>query len=158
MENHGVEFTKRWTLVRESVELMRSLWRNDVAEYRGTQLSLEPSWQWPKPQQAGGPRVHLGGGVGPRLLGEVAAWADGWLPISARASLGSRLALMHAACERVGRDPASVEVSVFGAVTTREGLAALSESGVHRAVLTIWAPDRDGALRDLDTWTALLDR
>ncbi len=156
MENHGMRFADRWTRVRETMAAMRALWTNDVGAYEGELVHVAPSWQWPKPAQLKGPPVHLGGGAGPRLLGEVAAWADGWLPISARASLRSRLDAMHSVCEGVGRDPASVMVSVFGATTSAEGLTSLAAEGVHRAVLTSWAGDRDGVLRDLDSWVPLL--
>jgi probable F420-dependent oxidoreductase len=156
MANHGAAFGDRWALVRENVAAMRALWNNDVAAYEGEHVRVAPSWQWPKPSQAGGPPIHLGGGAGPRLLGEVAKWADGWLPISARPSLRSRVDLLHEACEKVGRDPSSVRVSVFGATTDRAGLENLANEGVHRAVLTSWAPDRDGVLRDLDSWLPLL--
>ena len=156
MENHGVRFADRWTRVRETVAAMRALWTNDVGAYDGELVHVAPSWQWPKPAQPKGPPVHLGGGAGPRLLGEVAAWADGWLPISARASLRLRLDAMYAACEGVGRDPASVTVSVFGATTSAEGLTSLAAEGVHRAVLTSWAGGRDGVLRDLDSWVPLV--
>ena len=157
MANHGMRFADRWTRVRETVAAMRALWTNDVGTYEGEVVRVAPSWQWPKPAQPKGPPVHLGGGAGPRLLGEMAAWADGWLPISARASLRSRLDAMHAACEGGGRDPASVTVSVFGATTSAPGLTSLSEEGVHRAVLTSWAADRDGVLRDLDSWVSLVE-
>ena len=157
MENHGRRFADRWARVRETVGAMRALWSNDVGAYDGELVHVAPSWQWPKPAQPKGPPVHLGGGAGPRLLGEVAAWADGWLPISARSSLRSRLDAMYAACEGIGRDPASVAVSVFGATTSAEGLTSLAAEGVHRAVLTSWAGDRDGVLRDLDSWVPLVE-
>lgn len=156
MAGHGMRFADRWVRVRETVAAMRALWTNDVGAYEGELVRVAPSWQWPKPAQPNGPPVHLGGGAGPRLLGEMAAWADGWLPISGRASLRSRLDAMSAACEGVGRDPASVIVSVFGATTSVSGLTSLAGEGVHRAVLTSWAGDRDGVLRDLDSWLPLI--
>ena len=156
MAGHGMRFADRWVRVRETVAAMRALWTNDVGAYEGELVRVAPSWQWPKPAQPNGPPVHLGGGAGPRLLGEMAAWADGWLPISGRASLRSRLDVMSAACEGVGRDPASVIVSVFGATNSVSGLTSLAGEGVHRAVLTSWAGDRDGVLRDLDSWLPLI--
>ena len=156
MAGHGMRFADRWVRVRETVAAMRALWTNDVGAYEGELVRVAPSWQWPKPAQPNGPPVHLGGGAGPRLLGEMAAWADGWLPISGRASLRSRLDAMSAACEGVGRDPASVIVSVFGATNSVSGLTSLAGEGVHRAVLTSWAGDRDGVLRDLDSWLPLI--
>jgi len=157
MSSHGYDFTTRWDRTREVVEAMRALWANDEASYSGTYVQVPPTWQWPKPAQTGGPRIHLGGGVGPRLLGNVARWADGWLPISARTSLADRLQRLGNACEAEGRDPNDVEVSVFGATTDADGLSALFEEGVNRAVLTLPTAGRDTVLPLLDTWAATRD-
>ena len=157
MASHGYDFSTRWDRTREVVEAMRALWANDEASYSGTYVQVPPTWQWPKPAQTGGPRIHLGGGVGPRLLGNVARWADGWLPISARTSLADRLQRLGNACEAEGRDPNDVEVSVFGATTDADGLSALFEEGVNRAVLTLPTAGRDTVLPLLDTWAATRD-
>jgi probable F420-dependent oxidoreductase len=158
MRNHGADFATRWERTAETVAAMRSLWTDDVASYDGRYVHVASSWQWPKPSAPGGPPIHIGGGAGPRLLDHVARWADGWLPISARNSLAGRLAQLHAACERVGRDPATVQVSVMGATDDPAGLTTLAAEGVRRVMLTSWAPDRDGVLRDLDRWAPLASR
>lgn len=158
LANHGVDFPKRWKHTREAVGALRTLWRDDVAAVEGDHVDFTPSWAWPKPKQPDGPRVHIGGGAGPRLLGEVAAWADGWMPISARPSFASRLALLDEACERAQRVRSEIEVSVFGATTDPGGLSNLFAEGVDRAVLTLPSHDRDGVLRHLDEWAAILDQ
>ena len=155
LANHGVTFAARWDRTRESVEAVRSLWRDEVASYAGEHVELTPSWAWPKPAQPGGPRVHLGGGAGPRLLGEVARWADGWMPISARPSLASRLALLDEACEREGRDRSEIDVSVLGATRDPDGIANLLDEGVRRVVLTLDSHRRDDVLAQLDEWAPL---
>ena len=83
--DHDQRFAERHRVVREKVELMRSLWGDEVGEYTGRHVSLQPSWAWPKPAQtAGSPglarrqRSHDHAGGGP--LG-------GWLvphPVAAR--------------------------------------------------------------------------
>jgi len=156
MANHGMKFSDRWTRTREVVEAMRELWRNDVGTYNGELVKVAPAWQWPKPIQPGGPAVHLGGGAGPRLLGEVAKWADGWLPISARPSLASRLQLLREACDKHERDFSTLQVSVFGANTTVDGLTNLFEEGVTRAVLTLPPGKHDEVLPILDEWAVTL--
>ena len=158
LANHGVDFPTRWDHTRESVAALRAIWRDDVAEFHGEHVDFTPSWAWPKPAARRGPNVHVGGGAGPRLLGHVAEWADGWLPISARPSLASRLVLLDEACARVGRDRAQIEVSVFGATTDPGGLANLFDEGVDRAVLTLPSHDRSDVLRQLDEWAPILDR
>lgn len=156
IENHGAVFTDRWTRTREVVEAMRSLWTSEVGSYEGATVRVAPSWMWPKPRQPGGPKVSLAGGAGPRLLGQVARWADGWMPISSRPSLASRLALLRQACERVGRDAERIEVTVMGATESAAGLDTLFAEGVHRAVLTLWDDDPDAVLRQLDRWAPLV--
>ncbi len=157
MASHSVaNFGDRWTLTREHVAAMRALWGNEVGEFHSSMTHVPPSWQWPKPAQPSGPLIHVGGGAGPRLLGEVATWADGWMPVSARSSLAPRLAKLRDACELVGRDPSTVTVSVFGATTDAAGLENLHAEGVHRVALTIPPCSPDDALRQLDRWSALV--
>lgn len=158
MANHGFDFPGRWERTREVAQAMRELWRSEVASFQGNQVRVAPAWQWPKPAQSAGPNIHIGGGIGPRLLGEVATWADGWMPISARTSLANRLAKLNEACERVGRDPNSIAVSVFGATTDVDGLTALFNEGITRAVLTIPPADTSTVLSLLDQWTTVREQ
>ena len=102
--------------------------------------------------------MHVGGGAGPRLLGHVARWADGWMPISARPSVAARLAKLDDACDEVGRDRSEIDVSVFGATADPAGLSNLFAEGIHRAVLTLPNNDRDDVLRHLDEWADVADR
>lgn len=158
LANHGVDFPSRWDHTRESVEAIRAIWRDDVAEFHGEHIHITPSWAWPKPASPGGPKVHIGGGTGPRLLGHVAEWADGWMPISARPSLASRLQLLDDACDRAGRIRSEIEVSVFGATTDPAGLSNLFDEGVDRAVLTLDSNQPADVYRQLDDWALILDR
>ena len=155
--SHGVDFPTRWERAEEHVALIRSLWRDDVASFDGHHVQLAPSWAEPKPAQGGGPPVHIGGGWGPRLLDHVARWADGWMPVSARSSLASRLARLDEACQQVGRDRSEIVVSVFGATTDPAGIASLAQDGVDRVVLTLSSHHRDDVLRELDAWAPLLE-
>ena len=157
LANHGIDFTTRWNRTREAAAAIRAIWRDDVAEFHGEHVEFTPSWAWPKPTTALGPRMHIGGGTGPRLLGHVAQWGDGWLPISSRSSLASQLALLDEACDRHGRDRSQIDVSVFGATTDPGGLANLFDEGVHRAVLTLPTNARDNVLRQLEAWAPILD-
>lgn len=148
--SHQVDFATRRERTRDHVGIMRALWNEDPSSYAGDLRSLEPSWAYPKPQQLDGPPILLGGGWGPKLLSHLCEWADGWMPISARPSLASRLALVRAEAERRGRDPNSISVTVMGAIEDAAGLAALGEEGVERAVLTIWPTESDAVLQELD--------
>ena len=65
LEDHGVPAKRRRTVLREYLELMRSLWTDEVAAYDGEFASLKPSWAWPKPVQAHVP-VLVGAGGTPK--------------------------------------------------------------------------------------------
>ena len=79
------------------------------------------------------------------------------MPISARPSLASRISLLREACERHGRDPATVAISVFGATTDRHGIETLASEGVTRAVLTLPYEADDLVLPLLDEWAPLIE-
>lgn len=158
LANHGVDFASRWDHTCETAAAIRAIWRDDIAEYSGVHVGFTPSWAWPKPVSPAGPKMHIGGGAGPRLLGHVAEWGDGWLPISARPSLAGRLALLDEACERAGRDRGEIEVSVFGSTADPGELSNLFSEGVDRAVLTLPSNDRAEVLGQLDEWALVLDR
>jgi len=156
-ENHGYAWADRLAMVREKVLAMKALWTEDEAGFCGEHVHLAPSWALPKPVQRPHPRVHLGGGSGPKLFAAIAEWGDGWMPITARPSLAGRLAALRAATEAAGRDPATIVVSVFGATTYPSGLAKLAAEGVDRVVLTLPYEDADVVLPLLDEWAPLTD-
>ena len=155
-ENHGYPWANRRAMVREKVLAMRELWTEDEASFDGEFVQFAPAWALPKPVQRPLP-VHIGGGWGPKLFDAICEYGAGWMPISARPSLGNRISLLHEACERNDRDPATVEISVFGATTDPRGLESLAAEGVTRAVLTLPYEADDVVLPLLDEWAPLVE-
>lgn len=90
MADHGVAMADRWDVVGEKLEAMKRLWTSETAEYHGRHVDFAESWAWPKPVQQPYPPILIGGGWGPRLLASVVRHGDGWMPVSARASIGAR--------------------------------------------------------------------
>ncbi|MDP6866891.1 MAG: LLM class F420-dependent oxidoreductase [Acidimicrobiales bacterium] len=156
MADHGVDFTTRRDRVREHVAAMRTLWADDVAEFHGRYVDFDPCWSWPVPVQRPGPPVLVGGGGGPRVLSEVAAWADGWLPIGG-AGLRVGLDALRMACDEVDRDPADLSVIPIGSVPEAGKLAHYAELGVTETVLRVPSAGRDEVLRALDAHVRFLD-
>ena len=151
---HGVRFNQRRAQMEESIELMRRLWRDEVAEFKGDHVCLEPSWAWPKPAQSGGPPVIIGG-MGPRTYDAIGRYGDGWMPITARSSILDRLKPVQEAFEKYDRDPADLKIVIAGATTDPAGLENLKSEGVDYALLTIWTEDRDEIFRTLDEYADL---
>ncbi len=153
MAHHGTDFATRFDLVRERILAMRALWTQDEAEYHGTFVDFSPSLAFPKPLQAPGPPILLGG-TSRRALRCVVAACDGWMPYSAPADwprLKEQIEELRRMAEEVGRDPASIRLTMC--LRSAPGPALIEEleaAGVERVVLDLLALDRDGTLRALD--------
>jgi probable F420-dependent oxidoreductase len=154
MEDHGVTYARRRELVAEKMAMMRSLWHDEVAEYQGDELTLSPSWAWPKPLGSG-PRVLLGGGAGPKLFSQLALWADGWIPVGG-SGLVEGIAAMRAAAEAAGRDPDDLEVVPFGSHPTPGKLDHFQANGVTECVFRLPSAGRDEVLATLDEYAPFL--
>jgi probable F420-dependent oxidoreductase len=150
MEHHGVDPTARRAVVREKVLAMKNLWTQDAAGFEGAHVRFGPSWSWPKPLQQPHPPVILGGAGGPVTFRHVAEWCDGWMPIHGRRSIFDKLPLLHAACEEAGRDPASVELGVFGVPPRRDVLQDYASRGFRRAVIALPQGNLNDVLDVLD--------
>ncbi len=155
MAQHGTDYLQRRDLLRENVMAMKQLWTQDEAAYDGDFVQIEPSWAWPKPVQAPHPPVILGGAAGPKTAAHIAEFCDGWMPIGGRHALGG-WAEVQAACEQIGRDPATVELGVFGAPTDEGKLDQLASEGVQRGVFFLPQGPRDEVLEALDALTPLV--
>jgi probable F420-dependent oxidoreductase len=157
MNSHGTAYKDRREVVRERMLAVRKLWTEEQASFEGTHVHLTPSYSWPKPVQAGGPPVLIGGAAGPKMFAAIAEYADGWMPIGGR-GLTENLPKLKAAFEEAGRDPESVRVSVFGAQPDIGRIEHYGELGVER--VTLWLPPagRDTVLPILDKYQELLPR
>ena len=150
MANHGIAMADRWEIVAEKIEAMKLLWTQDAAGYEGKHVRFSESWAWPKPVQRPYPPILIGGGWGPRLLGAVVRHADGWMPVSARSSIRSRLDLLHAEAERQGRDPRTISITVTDAKPDLDSFRSLEAEGVERVLLSVPVGTRDETMRVLD--------
>jgi F420-dependent oxidoreductase-like protein len=158
-EGFGFPFpsaAERFDVLAEQVEIVHRLWDRDEGEvsFEGAHYRLDAVEALPKGVQDPHPRLILGGGAGPRAAALAARWADEYDvvyvgPTETRAARG-RLA---GACEAIGRDPASLRLSLMtgaviavdrrqlaqrvAAVMEREG-----ESGDVGDTIEAWREDR----------------
>jgi alkanesulfonate monooxygenase SsuD/methylene tetrahydromethanopterin reductase-like flavin-dependent oxidoreductase (luciferase family) len=144
-------------VLREHVLAMRALWNNDEAEFHGEYVDFSPSWQWPKPVQAGGPPVLMGGAPGPKLFAAIAEYCDGWLPFGG-AGVREALPPLRETCERVGRDPSSVRIIPFGTFYDAGKVDYYASLGIEEIVLRVPAGTRDPILAELDRLAELVTR
>ncbi len=156
MEDHGVDPGRRFGRMRESVEAMRALWTQDEAAYAGDHVAFESSWSWPKPLQAGGPPVLLGGN-GKRVLERVVRYADAWYPnyLGDVDKMVARLEKLRLLGEEAGRGALPTTLQI--APPEPERLARLAAAGVTRVVWYLPPRDRDAIERALGRYVALAD-
>jgi probable F420-dependent oxidoreductase len=158
MANHGTrDFAGRFRLMRERVEAMKEIWTKSKAEYHGAQVDFAPLYMWPKPVQKPHPPVHVAGGW-PGAARRAVAWGDGWMPIHGRDGVAEHAAEFRRLAADAGRDPASLELSVFGMTPDADALARYAAVGVDRAVFGLPPVARDDALPLLDRFAELARR
>jgi len=157
MSDHGTDPARRFGLMRERVEAMKALWTSEVAEYHGSQVDFGPTFQNPKPIQRPHPPIHVGG-VAPGGLRRAVAYGDGWIPIGGRTAVDGRgLSDLRAeACGETGRDPASLEISIYHAPPDVAVIADLAEHGIQRVVFSVPSEGRAAVLPLLDGYVEMV--
>ncbi len=111
-EHHAYGFPfpparERLRRTKEAIAIMRTLWRELPATYRGSHYSIEEAVCAPLP---GSPiPLMIGGGGERRTLRLVAETADWWCHDIAPVEVFARKReVLRAHCEAVGRDPATI--------------------------------------------------
>jgi hypothetical protein len=87
------------------------------------------------------------GGVGPKVLDRVLAYADGWMP-NREAGLAARVAELQERAAALGRG--HVPVTYFGADRDAAALERLQEAGVDRTLFYLTSAETGVVARELD--------
>jgi probable F420-dependent oxidoreductase len=136
MRNHGTDPRTRFSLMRERIEAMKVIWRDDTPEYHGRFVDFDPIYCWPKPVQKPHPPVLIGGNA-PRVLERVVSYGDGWMPNAfSPDALAERMKELASLAEAAGRDP--IPVTAFGCKPEQRAVQRYAEVGVERCVF--WVP------------------
>lgn len=155
----SVPWERRGDRTRSYVNVLRTLWRDDVSAYKDEFYELPSCRQFPKPLQKPNPPI-LFGGESDAALARVAEIGDGWYgfnltPETAR----ERIAQLEVRLARAGRKRS--DVRIFATPSWREPLAPerlaqFRDAGVEQLIITITARSKDDLLRKLDTAAKLV--
>ena len=156
MENHGTDPNRRFGLMRESIEAMKSIWANEEAEYHGSQINFDPIISNPKPLQKPHPPIHVGG-VLPGGLNRAVRYGNGWIPIAGRGEFDPHgwVKERDIACEKIERDPSEVEISIYGAPNNPKVIEELLDAGINRVVFGLPPEGTAPVMKILDELTEL---
>ena len=152
MEDHGTDFKRRFKVMRERIEAMKELWTQNEAEYHGEFVNFDATFAWPKPIQKPYPPIHVGGGF-PGGAKRAIRYGDGWMPIFGRDDITEHLPEFRKMAEEAGRDPSTLEVSIFGCTPKPDLLEKFRNAGITRCVFGLPPADRDTVLPMLDQYT-----
>jgi len=154
MADHGTDAKTRWKLLRERVEAMKAIWTNERAEYHGEHVNFDALFSNPKPVQQPHPPIILGA-HGRKGIERVVRYCDGWIPIGVFSNVERDMELLAETAKAAGRDPKSIEVSVFGVSPDAAALRKYRDHGVSRAVFGLPSAGRDKILPLLDRYAAV---
>ena len=150
MENHGVAFSTRWKILRERILAMREIWTQDEAEYHGDFVDFDKIWAFPKPIQAGGPKILIGASS-KYVFQRIADYGDGWMPIfqdakrrsaSGGTDYSQGIENTRAAWRRAERE-GEPDFSIFGVAHERKAVEELISIGFNRIIFGLPSANAD---------------
>ncbi|MCU1487162.1 MAG: luciferase family protein, partial [Actinomycetia bacterium] len=113
-----------------------------VIEHHGRFFDFDPVAFEPKPVQAGGPALHIGGD-GAAALRRAATVGAGWIPMNhALDDLPGSLARLAELREQHGRTE-PVELTFAGSVDSAADVERYAEAGVDRLLVRPWQRSSD---------------
>lgn len=113
---YGIPFPPVGERIRrldESLSLIKLLWTEERATFKGQYYELRDAYCEPKPLQHPHPPIMVGGGGERMTLRVVARHADAWNCFGGPETFRRKIALLEGYCREIGRDPATIEKSVL---------------------------------------------
>jgi probable F420-dependent oxidoreductase len=108
----GVPYKQRGERADEYLQVLKSIWTDDVVQFKGRFYNIPASKIGPKPVQKPHPLILLGG-FSPNTFRRILKHADGWIPIAGYGSLvqlEQAIKSLREAARKANRDPSSVRI------------------------------------------------
>jgi probable F420-dependent oxidoreductase len=169
-EAAGLSFEKRGRLLDHTLEVCKTLWREQQSSYASPELTFERIHMMPKPIDPEGVPIWVSGTVTPPAMRRLARFGTGWIPwgkaLECETDLLETIPKMQDAVARCDRDPS--EIQIAGMVTlvkgpdgapaigpTMEKVPALIKAGVTDVRVSLPVPaERNAAEGYLAEWVA----
>jgi F420-dependent oxidoreductase-like protein len=139
-DGYGYEFPRvgeRMDRLDEALTIAKLMFTEDRPSFEGRHYRIREAYNVPKPVQAGGPPILIGGGGEQRTLRIAAKHADmtHWFPMGFDV-LRHKNEVLEGWCAEIGRDPASIERTMAAPVIVARDEAAKA------AILEAVPPER----------------
>ncbi|MCB2075385.1 MAG: LLM class F420-dependent oxidoreductase [Novosphingobium sp.] len=131
----GVDWSSRGKLTDEYIDVMRTLWRDDAAEFHGRTISFSDAYLYPRPVNGTVP-IMIGGDT-EIAMKRVARAGDGWLAYSVPVDeMANKVRRLKELTREQGRDPDALRISkAIFSWTNMEELERFREAGVTEFLL-----------------------
>ena len=155
----GVDFASRGPRTDEYIDAMRELWTADKPSFQGNYVNFSGIDAQPRPKQAGGPPVIVGG-ASPAALRRAVTHGNGWygfaMDVKTTEQVLERLQLTLARYDRPDH-LGELEISITPPKPPTQDMAQQYEqAGVHRIIPMLGFYNADTVLPALDTLASTL--
>ncbi|HXA72788.1 MAG TPA: LLM class F420-dependent oxidoreductase, partial [Acidimicrobiales bacterium] len=136
----------------EYLEVLHTLWTDDVSSFTGETYQLPPCEMFPKPIQDPQPPIHIGGET-PAALRRAARHGQGWHTFNrSPAQLAEGLAELDAHLEAAGRSRSELRITVcpYFNQLTPDDVEGYAEAGADAVAALFFAFTPDDAARAFD--------
>lgn len=145
---YGFPFPPLWTrmeMLEEQLELVHRQWSEGSATFEGRHYRLDECPALPKPLQQPHPPIIVGGSAGPRSVALAVRFADEYNTLLASVEdCADRKARLVEACERAGRDPDTLVMSLMATCVVGADRSEVLER-VQRVLRVMGSGDEDPA-------------
>ena len=151
----GAPFEHRGARCDDYLDVMRTLWTEEVSEHHGEYYDLRPSRMYPKPVQSPHPPIHVGGESNAALR-RVAKHGQGWYSFNRKPEdLDEPLARLDDLLAAEGRSRADIELTVCPYLQPMDdgAVEGYRERGVDRLVMLCLAFTTEMLEEQLDMLT-----
>jgi F420-dependent oxidoreductase-like protein len=157
-EHNGLGFdfpplSERFDRLEEALIICRAMFTEDAPSFDGRFYRIQGAMNRPRPVQAGGPPILIGGGGERRTLRLVAQYADACNLFGDAATVRHKLDVLDRHCADIGRDPATITKTRLGTLVIAASAAEADkkadelrrargmEEAMFRAMVTAGDPD-----------------
>ena len=149
----GVDFSSRGAKTDESIEIIRTLWNKANPEYQGKFIQFKNIQAQPRPLQAGGPPIIIGG-TSPAALRRTVTHGNGWYGFALDVeTTKSVLENLEIAKSRYERDPNLGPLSISITPPSRPSKTMMEDYaaiGAERYIPILASSDEATSLTYLD--------
>ena len=152
----GVPYESRGSYCNEFVQVLKALWTDDTASFKGDYFDFDQLCSSPKPSQQPHPPIVIGGNRAPALR-RAARYGDGWHPLNVSPEgVTRRLAAIREEANLAGRPEATsmVQVRLGMERVNAESAAEYEAAGVTDLVMHVLSSDPHSQQTEIERFAA----